>query len=88
VKLTISIQIESGDASYSRQCADFMNDPSVSDWLKRAVLALSRRDPVDALGDVSLLMMLATQRIEEIERADERASEATAAAIDRMKAPS
>lgn len=82
---SIKIQGEIEGESYAAACAVIMNDPSTSDWLKRSVLALSRRDPVDALGDASVLIMLVTQRIEELEHAADRASVATAAVIAKMQ---
>ena len=45
-------------ASVERIRADF----SASFWLKRAVEELSKRDPVDALNDVSVLLNVTKQR--------------------------
>ena len=39
-------------------------DPAISDWLKQAVRALARRDPLDALHDIDLLQDLMQDRHE------------------------
>lgn len=38
-------------------------DPCVSFWLKDAIRALEKRDPVDAEGDAELLLAIAQQRL-------------------------
>jgi hypothetical protein len=86
MKRNITIAIECEGENYRDVCKTMLADPAVSDWLKRGILALARRDPVDALGDCSMLMTLATARIEEIEAAHERASDAAAVAMEKMRA--
>ena len=37
--------------------------PSTSSWLKQAISALERRDPVDALYDVKLLLTICEEKL-------------------------
>ena len=39
-----------------------LNDPAVSDWLKRAIEDLILRDPVDAANDTEFLAKLMSDR--------------------------
>ena len=43
-----------------------LEDPSVTDWFKRAVCDLARRDPLDALHDAELLCALMRDRWEAV----------------------
>jgi hypothetical protein len=38
------------DKTYMKRRAAILGDFSASDWLKNSILALERRDPVDALN--------------------------------------
>ena len=50
--------------TYEKRMEEILADQSSSDWLKRAVLALDKRDPVDAVHDAELLAMLQERRPE------------------------
>ena len=50
--------------SVNERIASLMHDPSVSDWLKRAIPALLTRDPVDAALDAKILANLMLARAE------------------------
>jgi len=43
-------------ATYRSLAAQIANDPSASFWLKAAILAAAKRDPVDALNDAEMLV--------------------------------
>ena len=43
-------------ATKDRVPADIIEDPAASYWLKEAVCQLNKRDPVDALRDVEVLL--------------------------------
>jgi hypothetical protein len=47
---------------YEKQKDAILRDPSASFWLKTAVWDLDRRDPVDALEDLEVLMNLCQVR--------------------------
>lgn len=40
-----------------------LNDPTVSHWLKQAIRDLNNRDCVDAVSDATLLLQVATERM-------------------------
>ena len=51
--------------------SDVLNDPCVSDWTKMAIRTQLQRDPVDALNDAELLVIILKQnlvRIQAMER--------------------
>ena len=47
--------------------ADIMRDPAASDWLKVAITATGRRDPLDALSDVAWLHEICEARVLEVQ---------------------
>lgn len=49
-------------SSYTALASGILADNAASEWLKRAVLALEKRDPVDAHSDVVTLMAITTLR--------------------------
>lgn len=51
--------------SYAHAVGAVMKDRCISHWLKRALLDLERRDPVDALDDLETALRLARIRYEE-----------------------
>jgi hypothetical protein len=52
--------------TYAERFTRLQNDPSVSYWLKDALHALDRRDPVDAESDAALLAEMMAQRAAEL----------------------
>ena len=51
--------------TYEQHKFQIRTDPSVSYWLKAAIEALDKRDPVDAYNDVqTLAMVLGVRRVE------------------------
>lgn len=46
----------------ARRIGDVLADPSASDWLKAALAAAQRRDPVDAAADARVLHALLEAR--------------------------
>lgn len=52
-------------ASYGKQKAALLANPSISFWLKAAVEALEKRDPLDAASDAGFLFALAEARANE-----------------------
>jgi len=54
--------------SYTEQRAPIIASPCVSYWLKGAIMALEKRDPIDALNDAELLAELARARVDDIGR--------------------
>ena len=55
------------DMAWSRDVLRAINaDPSVSHWVKRAIGACARRDPLDALHDAELLCALMKARWEAV----------------------
>lgn len=51
--------------TYAGMFRELQNDPSVSYWLKDALHALDKRDPVDAVCDAELLANVMGQRAKE-----------------------
>jgi uncharacterized protein (DUF2384 family) len=45
---------------------DILNDPAASDWLKRSLVRLEQRDPVDALNDLEVLIERQRERLNTI----------------------
>jgi hypothetical protein len=45
------------------EAVELLDDPSASDWLKRALRSALERDPVDALNDALLLAGLLEERL-------------------------
>ena len=41
---------------------DLMSDPATHDWLRKALVALLHKDPVDAANDAMMLSQWAAQR--------------------------
>ena len=58
-----------------RGIACVLSDPAVSDWLKAALRAQLRRDPVDAVADAAMLQQLLAVRCDAILAADQRLAE-------------
>ena len=54
--------------TYASQKRLLETDPTVSNWLKEAVLDLERRDPMDAANDAELLSSLCKLRMKETEQ--------------------
>jgi hypothetical protein len=54
-------------ASTAELVAAICNDPSASHWLKDALTALLKRDPVDAVNDAELLADIMRSRLSEME---------------------
>lgn len=54
----------SNPTGFNQQLAAIKIDPASSYWIKGAVDALLRRDPVDALCDVQALLALCQARVE------------------------
>lgn len=52
--------------SYARMKAGLESDRATSFWLREALAALERRDPVDAVSDASILAIAARKRFEEV----------------------
>lgn len=52
--------------SYDEMCNEILADDSISDWLKIAVVSLSKRDPIDAERDAELLANLQSARVSEL----------------------
>lgn len=52
--------------SYDQTKDAILADPAASEWLKRAVLALDKRDPVDAGNDAADLANLQESRLREL----------------------
>jgi hypothetical protein len=54
------------DANSSLKTIEAMlDDPSISYWLKSAILVNLKRDPVDALNDAELLYRVMAKRLSE-----------------------
>jgi hypothetical protein len=53
--------------TYEQQRDEILADFAASEWLKRAVLALDKRDPVDAADDVTALLDLQHVRLFDLE---------------------
>lgn len=53
---------------YSEEKVKVLSNPTVSFWLKNAIEALDKRDPVDSLVDVECLKGLMNLRWREITR--------------------
>ena len=53
--------------NFQMKVANIMRDPAASDWLKVAITALSRRDPVDAVDDVAILGEICEARLNEVQ---------------------
>ena len=51
---------------YEKTKLNLINDPSVSDWFKAAVIEMDLRDPLDALADAELLVTLLMLRFEDL----------------------
>ena len=51
--------------SYEQRKNELLASHATSDWLKRAVLALDKRDPVDAEEDADALADLMRKRVTE-----------------------
>jgi len=52
--------------NYSVLCAAYLADLSASNWLKSAIKALDKRDPVDALNDLNCISKLTQMRCDEV----------------------
>ena len=50
--------------SYSFTARAIRDDPAASDWLKKALEASLRRDPVDAVNDVEALLDVLKERLQ------------------------
>jgi hypothetical protein len=61
----MSRPVEVADTS-DAEIPDVLADPAVSDWLKAALIAALRRDPVDALNDALVLAALLDARLREV----------------------
>jgi hypothetical protein len=61
----MSRPVEVADTSDAK-IPDVLADPAVSDWLKSALIAALRRDPVDALNDALVLAALLDARLREV----------------------
>ena len=46
---------------------DVLTDPSATFWLKDALRALEKRDPVDAFNDVALIMRIVSARLDALQ---------------------
>lgn len=57
--------LRSNQAPYGKQKAALMANPAISFWLKAAVEALEKRDPLDAASDAGFLFALAEARANE-----------------------
>ncbi|OYZ15831.1 MAG: hypothetical protein B7Y35_07180 [Sphingomonadales bacterium 28-64-96] len=58
-----------------RRIEDALFDPAASDWLKAALRAQLRRDPIDAVADAAMLQQLLAARCDAILAADQRLAE-------------
>ena len=52
--------------SYMDQRRAIFADLSASFWIREAILTLERRDPVDAVADVEVLLALAMVRMKDV----------------------
>ena len=53
-----------GNRSFEQYRRALLGDPSVRDWVKRAITELERRDPVDAAHDIDMLVTALLLRVE------------------------
>lgn len=51
-----------------KEIATLQSSPRTSEWLKAALSAVGRRDPVDLLGDAELLTALLKSRLDAVFR--------------------
>jgi hypothetical protein len=61
----MSRPVEVSDAA-DAAIPDVLSDPATSDWLKAALIAALRRDPVDALNDALVLAALLDAYLREV----------------------
>ena len=61
----MSRPVEVSDAS-DAEIPDVLADAATSDWLKTALIAALRRDPVDALNDALVLAALLDSHLREV----------------------
>lgn len=50
--------------------AEYLNDPSISEWLKQALRGAMQRDPVEAANDADLLRAILFRRALQVEPPD------------------
>ena len=58
----------SGDDTMHATIRSFLGGPSVSNWLRGAVVEASRRDPVQAVNEAEMLFSIVNSRCEAITR--------------------
>ena len=59
-----------GDTLWSAQSyRDIRDNPTTSDWLKKALESALRRDPVDAVNDAEMLFSVLNERLSALRHA-------------------
>lgn len=79
----MSKNINAEDVTVTQTANDILTDPCASYWLKDAVRALERRDPVDAFLDATRLLECFRARLEALH--GRRSTASTAPGLDGQK---